>query len=125
MSDIVRVATGARLSRAVVYNGLAFVSGQTAADRRQDIRCQTEQVLAKVDVALALAGTDKSRLVFAQIWLKDIARDFAGMNELWDAWLAPNSAPARATAQCAMASPEILVEIIVTAAMPSPLWNWR
>lgn len=119
MSGIARITTGVRISRAVVHNGLAFVSGQTAADRSLDIGDQTKQVLSKIDAVLAQAGTDKSHILFAQIWLKDIARDFTGMNEIWDTWLSPNCAPARATAQCAMASPDILVEIIVTAAMPA------
>jgi enamine deaminase RidA (YjgF/YER057c/UK114 family) len=118
MSNIVRVATDTRRSRAVVYNGMVFVGGQAADDRSQDIRGQTKQTLAKVEKFLADAGTDKSRLLTAQIWLKDIARDFAGMNEIWDAWTAPNAAPTRATAQCEMGAPDVLVEIIVTAAVP-------
>ena len=117
MSEIVRIDASPRFSRAVVYNGIVFVGGQTADDRRLDIRGQTEQSLAKVDKYLADAGTDKSRLLSAQIWLKDIARDFAGMNEIWDAWTAPGAAPARATAQCEMGAPDVLVEIIVTAAI--------
>jgi enamine deaminase RidA (YjgF/YER057c/UK114 family) len=117
MSSIVRIATDRRRSRAVVYNGIVFVGGQAADDRSEDIRGQTKQVLAKVEKFLADAGTDKSRLLSAQIWLKDIAKDFAGMNEIWDAWTAPNSAPTRATAQCEMGAPDVLVEIIVTAAV--------
>lgn len=115
--DIVRIATDVRRSRAVVYNGIVFVGGQTADDRSVDIRGQTEQTLAKIDKFLADAGTDKSRLLTAQIWLKDIERDFAGMNDVWDAWTAPDAAPTRATAQCAMGAPDVLVEIIVTAAV--------
>ena len=117
MNDITRIATDARRSRAVVYNGMVFVGGQTADDRSQDIRGQTRQTLAKIEKFLAGAGTDKSRLLTAQIWIKDLARDFAGMNEVWDAWTAPGAAPTRATAQCEMGAPDILVEIIVTAAV--------
>ena len=117
MSDITRIATDVRRSRAVVYNGMVFVGGQTADDRKADIRGQTRQTLAKIERFLAEAGTDKSRLLTAQIWIKDIGRDFAGMNEVWDAWTAPGAAPTRATAQCEMAAPDILVEIIVTAAV--------
>ena len=117
MSDIVRISTDTRRSRAVVYNGIVLVGGQTADDRSQDIRGQTKQTLAKIEKYLADAGTDKSRLLSAQIWIKDIAKDFAGMNEIWDAWTAPNSAPTRATAQCEMGAPDVLVEIIVTAAV--------
>jgi enamine deaminase RidA (YjgF/YER057c/UK114 family) len=117
MSSIVRIATDRRRSRAVVYNGIVFVGGQAADDRSEDIRGQTKQTLAKIEKFLADAGTDKSRLLSAQIWLKDIAKDFAGMNEIWDAWTAPNAAPTRATAQCEMGAPDVLVEIIVTAAV--------
>jgi enamine deaminase RidA (YjgF/YER057c/UK114 family) len=117
MNDIVRIVTNPRRGRAVVYNGMVLLGGQTADDRSLDIKEQTKQTLAKIDKVLAAAGTDKSRLLSAQIWVKDIARDFAGMNEVWDAWVLPESAPARATAQCQMGSPEVLVEIIVTAAV--------
>ena len=117
MSDITRIATDARRSRAVVYNGMVFVGGQTADDRSQDIRGQTRQTLAKIERFLAEAGTDKGRLLTAQIWIKDLKRDFAGMNEVWDAWTAPGAAPTRATAQCELGAPDILVEIIVSAAV--------
>ncbi len=103
--EIKRIATDTRRSRAVVYNHMVFVGGQTA------------QTLAKIEKFLAEAGTDKSRLLTAQIWIKDLERDFAGMNEVWDAWTAPNAAPTRATAQCEMGAKDILVEIIVTAAI--------
>ena len=117
MNDITRIETTKRMSRIVVYNGMVFISGQTPDDYSQDIQGQTRQPLAKIDKYLSEARTDKSRLLTAQIWLKDIARDFAGMNEIWNAWTAPDSAPTRATAQCEMAAPNILVEIIVTAAV--------
>lgn len=117
MTDIVRIATDKRRSRAVVYNGIVYVGGQTADDRSQDIRGQTRQTLAKIEKFLAEAGTDKSRLLTAQIWLKDIKNDFSGMNEIWDTWTAPDAASTRATAQCEMAAPDVLVEIIVTAAV--------
>lgn len=116
MTGITRIATDKRRSRAVVYNGMVFVGGQTADDRSQDIRGQTVQTLAKIEKFLADAGTDKSRLLTAQIWLKDLPRDFPGMNEIWDAWTAPEAAPTRATAQCEMGATDVLVEIIVTAA---------
>lgn len=117
MSNITRIETDKRRSRAVVYNGMVFVGGMTADDRSQDIRGQTRQTLAKIEEFLAKAGTDKSRLLTAQIWIKDLARDFEAMNEIWNAWTAPNAAPTRATAQCDMAAPDVLVEIIVTAAV--------
>lgn len=118
MSNIVRIATDKRRSRVVIYNGIAFVSGQAADDRSQDIRGQTQQTLAKIDSFLERAGTSKHHLLTAQIWLKDIKNDFQGMNEVWDSWTAPDAAPTRATAQCLMGAEDVLVEIIVTAAVP-------
>jgi len=117
MSNIVRIETDTRRSRAVIYNGMVFVGGMTADDRSQDIKGQTQQALAKIEAFLAKAGTDKSRLLTAQIWIKDVVKDFDGMNEIWNAWTAPNAAPTRATAQCQMGAPDVLVEIIVTAAV--------
>ncbi|RYF59130.1 MAG: RidA family protein [Comamonadaceae bacterium] len=118
MTDIVRIATDKRRSRVVVYNGIAFVSGQAADDRSQDIRGQMQQTLAKVDAFLERAGTDKQHLLTAQIWLKDIKNDFQAMNDVWDSWTAPDAAPTRATAQCLMGADDVLVEIVVTAAVP-------
>ena len=117
MNDIVRIATDTRRSRVVIYKGLVSISGQAADDRNLDIRGQTQQTLAKIDAYLEKAGTDKRRLLTAQIWLKDIRKDFQGMNEVWDAWTAPDAAPTRATAQCLMGADDVLVEIIVTAAL--------
>lgn len=117
MSTITRIETDPRRSRAVVYNGMVFVGGMTADDRSLDIAGQTRQTLKKIEGYLAEAGTDKSRLLTAQIWIKDLDRDFAAMNEVWNAWTAPDAAPTRATAQCDMGAPDILVEIIVTAAV--------
>jgi len=117
MSDIVRFTTNAGRGRAVIRNGIAFFGGHVADDRTQDIRGQVTQALAKLDRSLALVGTDKTRLLSAQIWLKDITSDFAIMNDVWDAWLSPEDFPARASAQCLMGAPDCLVEIIVTAAV--------
>lgn len=116
--DIERIGCTPRASQAVVYNGIVFIAGMTAKDdRSQDIRGQTRQALARIDGLLAEVGSDRSRLLTAQVWLRDIARDFAGMNEVWDAWTAPNAAPTRATAQCEMGAPDVLVEIVVSAAV--------
>src|SRR5687768_14168844 len=113
MDTITRIQTSPRASRAVVYNGMVFLGGQVADDRSVGIRAQTKQTLAKVDQLLAAAGTDKSRLLTAQIWLKNIG-DWAAMNDIWDAWTSEGAAPTRATAQCEMAAPDVLIEIIVT-----------
>jgi enamine deaminase RidA (YjgF/YER057c/UK114 family) len=115
MSEITRIETNSRLSRVVISNGMVFLAGVTADDCGQDIEGQTKQVLAKIDLYLAKAGTDKSRLLSVQIWLKNISRYFDRMNDLWDAWTAADASPPRATAQCEMAEPDILVEIVATA----------
>jgi enamine deaminase RidA (YjgF/YER057c/UK114 family) len=118
VNDIVRLVTNPRRGRAVIHNGVIHVGGQAASDRSQDIRAQTAEALTKLEKVLTEAGTDMSRLLSAQIWLKDIGRDFAGFNEVWDARVDAGAAPARATAQCEMGAPDVLVEIVATAAMP-------
>lgn len=115
MNTITRIDTNTRMSRVVKTAGLIFIGGLTASERGADIRAQTRQVLDKIDAFLAQAGVDKTRLVSAQIWLADIARDFAGMNEVWDAWAAPGEAPTRATVEARLAAPDLLVEIAVIA----------
>lgn len=117
MTKILRIDTDPRRSRTVVYNGVAYVGGMTADDKSQDIKGQTQQVLNKIDGFLAKAGTDKQKLLTAQIWLKDIERDFEEMNQVWNLWTAPEAAPTRATAQCRLPSSSTLIEIIVTAAV--------
>ncbi|MBV2186949.1 MAG: RidA family protein [Rhizobium sp.] len=111
---IKRFEAGPRMSRVVAHNGIAYLAGLTADDVSQDVAGQTRQVLAKAEAKLATAGTDKSRLLTATIWLRDIA-DFDAMNTVWEGWIDPANPPARATAQCQLAAPKILVEIIFTA----------
>ncbi|MFB0872621.1 MULTISPECIES: RidA family protein [unclassified Sphingobium] len=121
MTEITRIVTNPRRGRAVAVNGLLFLGGQVADDRTVGIHEQTVQALAKIDKILAEAGTDKRRLISVQIWLRDIARDFAAMNTAWDAWIDPEAAPARATCQCEMGAPDVLVEIIAIAALPDDI----
>lgn len=116
MNDIVRTDSNQRLSRIVTHNGVVHVAGVTASDTAGDIRAQTRDVLRKIDGFLATAGTDKSRLLTVQIWLKDIDRDFAGLNEVWGEWADSANLPTRATCEAKLAAPELLVEIIVSAA---------
>jgi len=85
--------------------------------RTGDIRAQTRDVLDKIEGSLAMAGTDKLRLLTVQIWLKDIDRDFAGMNEVWVEWLPQDAAPTRATCESKLAQPDALIEIVVSAAV--------
>jgi enamine deaminase RidA (YjgF/YER057c/UK114 family) len=113
---IQRFEPGPRMSEAVVHGGVAYLAGQVPEDGSLDIGGQTAQVLAAIDALLAQAGSDKTRILRAQIYLRDIA-DFAGMNRVWDAWVAPGHTPARATVQAALARPEWRIEIVVTAAV--------
>ena len=113
MSRIIRTDANPVLSKAVEYHGFVFVQGVTASDLSKDISGQTEEVLQQIDAILETHGTDKTRLLQAQIWLKDI-RDRDAMNKLWSAWLPTGGAPARACVQANMADPRHLVEIMVT-----------
>ena len=112
---IKRFDVGQRLSEMAVHNGVAHLSGQVPEDGTQDIRGQTRQVLAAIDALLARAGTDKSRILMAQIFLSDLD-DFSAMNEVWDAWVASGNAPPRATVQAKLAKAEWKIEIVVSAA---------
>lgn len=113
---IQRFGVGKRLSEMAVHNGTVYLAGQVADDVTQDIRGQTEQVLGAIDRLLAQAGTDKSKLLMVQIFISDM-RNFPAMNEVWDAWVVPGQTPPRATVHAALAKPEWLVEIVVTAAV--------
>ena len=115
MSDIRRIDQNARRSRAVVYGDMIFLAGQVAEDKTADIESQTQQVLARIDDMLAQAGSDKSRLLTAQIWLASM-QDFDRMNAVWDAWVTPGQAPTRCCGEVKLADPRYLVEIVVTAA---------
>jgi enamine deaminase RidA (YjgF/YER057c/UK114 family) len=117
MNSIQRIDSNPRLSRVVVHNGVAWLSGIVAADCSQDVRGQTRQVLQRLEELLAEVGSDKSRLLSAQIWMKDMLEDFSAMNEQWSAWFAPGETPARATAQVTFDDPAIRLELIVTAAV--------
>jgi len=116
MSDIQRFDVGARMSDMAVHNGVAYLAGQVAADATLDAQGQTADVLRQIDALLARAGTDKSRILMAQIFLADIA-DFPAMNAAWDAWVAAGSTPPRATVEAKLAKPEWKVEIVVKAAV--------
>jgi len=114
---IQRIGTGPRMSEAVVHNGVVYLAGQVATGDASDVTSQTREVLAAVDALLARAGTDKSRLLRAEIFLADMA-DFAAMNAVWERWVIPGATPARATVQAALARPHWRVEIVITAALP-------
>ena len=107
---IKRLKPGPRLSGASVHHGHVYLAGQTADDLTQDVKGQTKQILDKIDALLAEAGTDKRKLLTVQIWLSDM-RFFPEMNSIWDQWVVKDSAPARATVESRLATPQHLVEI--------------
>ena len=116
MSSIQRFDVGPRMSEMAVHNGTVYLAGQVAGDAAQDIRGQTRQVLAAIDALLARAGSDKGKILRAQIYLADLA-DFAAMNAVWEAWVVPGQTPPRATVQAPLAKPQWKIEIVVTAAL--------
>jgi enamine deaminase RidA (YjgF/YER057c/UK114 family) len=103
---------------ASVFNKIVYLAGQVAADpSKGGIVEQTTQVLKQIDDLLAKAGTDKTNILRAQIFLPDI-NDFAGMNSVWDTWVPAGNTPSRATVEAKLAKPEWKIEIVVTAAIP-------
>ncbi len=118
MTDIRRLHSGKRISRVVVHNGIVYLAGIIALKKRgQSVAEQTTDVLALVDRLLAEAGTDKTRLLTATVWLADM-RKAEEFNLVWDEWVPDGGAPARATVEGRLTSPEHLVKITVTAALP-------
>jgi len=112
--SIRRIEPGPRMCQAVVHGGTVYLAGQVGAPG-ESVAAQTRAVLQQIDRLLAEAGSDKSRILTATIWLADIA-DFAEMNTVWDTWVDPANPPARATGESRLAAPEYKVEIIVVAA---------
>ncbi|UTW08801.1 RidA family protein [Pseudomonas benzenivorans] len=113
---ISRYETSARMSRIVVHNQTAYLCGQVAEDRTAGITEQTRTMLAKVDTLLESVGSSREQILSATLYLKDMSL-FAEMNSVWDNWVPAGHAPARACVQASMASPELLVEISVIAAV--------
>lgn len=117
MSDIIRIDAGPRMSQAVVHGNVVYISGQVALDAPgESVTAQTRNILDRIDALLAKAGTDKTKLLSASIWLADIAT-FGELNAVWDAWVAEGHTPARATVESKLAAPQFTVEIAVTAAV--------
>ena len=117
MSTINRIDPGPRMTGAVVHGNTVYLSGQVALDAGgESVTVQTQNILGRIDALLAKAGTDKSKLVSASIWLSDIAT-FAEFNAVWDAWVDPSATPARATVEAKLAAPQFTVEIAVIAAL--------
>jgi enamine deaminase RidA (YjgF/YER057c/UK114 family) len=114
--DIQRLHVGKRLSEVAIHQGTVYLAGQIAEDMTHNIEGQTREVLAHVDRLLAEIGSDKTRILMCQVFLADI-KDIAGMNAVWDEWVAPGAAPPRATVEAKLARADCLVEIVVTAAL--------
>jgi enamine deaminase RidA (YjgF/YER057c/UK114 family) len=113
--EIKRHNLGPRMSQAVVHNNTAYLAGQVAGDATT-VKGQTEQVLAKIDAALAAVGSNKSKLLSATVYLADM-KGYDDMNAAWDAWVDKANTPGRATVEARLASPKYLVEIAVIAAV--------
>ena len=111
---ITRIQPGARMSEAVVHGDTIYLAGQVG-EPGDDVIAQTKTALAEVEALLAQAGSDKSRILMAQIWLADMST-FAEMNAVWDEWVPQGHTPARATGESKLATPDYKVEIIVVAA---------
>ena len=109
---IERIGTTARASKIVKHNGIAYLSGQVGEGAT--IQDQTVECLSRVDTLLKEAGSDREHMLRATIWLADMS-DFAGLNEIWNAWVPEGHAPARACGEAKLARAELKVEIIVDA----------
>lgn len=113
---IKRLEVGPRMSQAVIHGQTVYLAGQVADNTALDVAGQTREVLAAIDRLLAAAGTDKTRILAATVYLADIAT-FAQMNSAWDQWVAQGHTPARATVEAKLATPDYKVEIVVIAAL--------
>ncbi len=114
---IERFDTNERMSQVVIHGNTVYLAGQVAFGAAgESVTEQTKDTLQRIDELLAKAGTDKSKLLSATIWLTDIG-DFAEMNAVWDAWVSPGNAPARACVESALAAPQFNVEIGIIAAL--------
>ncbi len=115
---IQRIHSGKRISRVVIHGGIAYLAGIIALDKRgASVAEQTRDILAMIDRLLAEAGTNKTRLLTANIWLADIRRA-EEMNQVWDEWVPEGSAPARSTVEGRPTSAEHAIKISVTASLP-------
>lgn len=114
--SITRFETTARMSRVVVHNQTAYLCGQVAEDRNADIQEQTRSMLAKVDALLVSVHSSREQILSATLYLKDMSL-FPQMNRVWDSWIPAGFSPARACVEASLASPELLVEISVIAAV--------
>jgi enamine deaminase RidA (YjgF/YER057c/UK114 family) len=115
--SIRRIGAGPRMSQAVIHGDTVYLAGQVSRDpAAKSVAEQTKAILAQLDATLAEAGSDKTKLLSASIWLSDIST-FDEMNKVWDGWVSNGNAPARATVEAKLAAPQFKVEIGVIAAL--------
>lgn len=114
--NVQRIGTMERFSRAVVHGQTVYLAGVVARDPSGGVAEQTRQILSEIETTLGEAGTDKTKILSATIWLSDIA-SYGELNSVWNAWLAPGTAPARACVEARLASPAYKVEIALIAAI--------
>ena len=114
--SIQRIDVGPRMSKAVVNGNTVYLAGIVANDPKgKSVTDQTRDIVAQIDGLLKQAGTDKTKLLSANLWITDMA-NFAEMNAVWDGWVSPGNTPARATVEAKLATPDYKVEIMVVAA---------
>jgi len=115
--NLTRLHTGPRMSQVTVFNGVVYLAGQIPrANLGASIEEQTAEVLSNVERLLHEAGSDKSRILFCQIFLRSLD-DFAGMSRVWDDWVVLGATPPRATVQAQLATRTCLIEVVTTAAL--------
>jgi enamine deaminase RidA (YjgF/YER057c/UK114 family) len=114
--SIKRIEPGKRFSAAVVHGDTVYVAGTVASDPSADVKGQTEQILKRIDQVLAAAGSHKSKVLSANVYMTDITK-WDEMNKAWDAWVDPNNMPVRATVEARLARPQYQVEIMMIAAL--------
>lgn len=119
MTEIKRIDAGSRMSEVVIYNGIVYTAGVVADTTvGKSVFEQTKDVLQQIDEMLKKAGSHKTRILKANIWLTDIST-FDDMNKAWDAWVVAGKTPARATVESKLAAPGYDVEIMIEAAVGS------
>jgi enamine deaminase RidA (YjgF/YER057c/UK114 family) len=115
--SITRIGAGKRMSEAVIHGGKVYLAGFVAEKTvGKSVKEQTTEILAQIDATLKQAGTDKTKILKANIWLTDIGT-WAQMNEAWDSWVVAGQTPARATVESKLAGPGLDVEIMIEAAI--------
>ena len=113
--EIIRLGAGTRMSMTTIHDGTVYLAGQVADDPGASVRVQTQQILDKIDTLLNAAGSGKSKILSATIWITNV-ETFDEMNEVWDAWVEPEQPPVRACVGAALAAQGLKVEIMVIAA---------